>query len=138
MLRRTFSLGFLSIICLVNFACSSKPADRPDLGKVTGVVVLDGTPVEGIEVQFTPEKGRGSQGVTDGEGKYELNYLQQVKGAVIGKHKVIIKTLGEEDDSDPDAPVVEEKIPAKYNTKSTLTAEVEAGENEIDFQLISE
>lgn len=137
MLGRFYLFGCLMVPCLMCSACNSGASDQPDLGQVTGVVILDGTPVEGVMVNFAPEKGRGSQGLTDSNGKYELSYVRQAKGAIIGNHKVYINTPQGDDDSDPDAPVIEEKIPAEYNTKSTLTAEVKAGDNPIDFELLS-
>lgn len=138
MLRTFFLLKFLTVICLMTSSCgSSKQHDQPDLGEVTGVVVLDGNPVEGVSVQFIPEKGRSSNGLTNEKGRFELSYLPQTKGAKVGKHKVIIQTPVSEDEFDPEAPKPVEKIPAKYNTKSTLTAEVKAGENQLDFELTS-
>ena len=137
MTEKRFTPCCLAFILLVGVSCSSKPVDQPDLGKVTGIVTLDGSPLEGVLVQFSPEEGRGSQGLTNREGQYELGYLSDIKGAKIGNHKVRIVTP-QEDDSDPDAPKVKEKVPVKYNSKSTLTAEVKAGDNQLHFQLSTE
>lgn len=115
--------------------CGGETApDRPDLGDVSGVVTLDGQPLPDVIVTFNPEKGRPSMGRTDAEGKYVLHYLDE-DGAVLGTHTVSITTpqeaptpLGEE---------YQDPIPAKYNTQTTLTETVEAGDNTINFELQS-
>ena len=131
-------------ICLVLMAawmstiigCNSQPNDRPELGVVSGVVTLDGKPLPGMMVTFTPDKGRSSFGMTNENGRYELQYLRDTKGAKIGKHKVSV-TTPEGDDSDPEVPRVKETVPEKYNEKTELSAVVEPGENTFDFQLTS-
>ncbi|MFK7777797.1 MAG: hypothetical protein QM501_06695 [Gimesia sp.] len=126
----------LLIMCLINTACSSTPSDQPELAEVTGVVTLDNKPLEGVLVQFSPAEGRGSQSMTDSEGNYDLTYVYPTKGAKIGEHKVTIETPPV-DDSDPDAPKVKELVPAKYRVDSTLTADVKAEDNQINFHLTS-
>lgn len=126
----------LAIALMSTSACRSRPSDQPDLGTVTGVVTMDGTPFEGALVSFAPTEGRSSQGVTDAEGKYELLYIGNTKGAKVGSHKVHITTYIA-DDSDPDARNIKETIPAKYHKDSTLTAEVKKGKNTFDFPLES-
>ncbi len=118
-------------------ACRSRPSDQPDLGTVTGVVTMDGAPLEGALVSFAPAEGRASQGVTDAEGKYELVYIGNTKGAKVGSHRVHITTYIA-DDSDPDARKIKETIPAKYHKDTVLTAEVKEGTNTFDFALESE
>ncbi len=127
----------LTIMFQISSACSAKPDDRPELGAVTGIVTLDGNPLEGVLVQFSPSEGRGSQSLTDAEGKYELTYVYPVMGAKVGQHKVTIQPPAA-DDSDPEAPEVKEIVPAKYRKDSILTAEVKAGGNEINYELKSE
>ena len=125
-------------LMLASVGCS-KSGDQPDLGKVSGTITMDGSPVVGKQVTFAPDEGRGSHGITDSQGKYELMYMADTKGAKVGNHKVYITTpTNEEDDSDPDAVLVEETIPAKYNKSTTLTADVKSGKNTFDFQLESE
>lgn len=116
--------------------CRSRPSDQPDLGTVTGVVTMDGAPLAGVLISFAPEAGRASQAVTDSEGRYELIYIGKTMGAKVGNHTVHI-TTPVEDESDPDARKVKETIPAKYNKNTTLTAEVKAGKNTVDFKLES-
>lgn len=137
MTKQLQALQCLVLICLVSFACSSRPDDQPELGEVTGIVTLDGEPLEDVLVQFSPLEGRGSESMTDSDGKYELIYVYPTKGAKVGKHKVTIRTPPV-DDSDPEAPEIEEIIPAKYHLDSTLTAEVKAERNQINFELKSD
>jgi len=127
----------LILLAQISYGCGSRPDDQPELGDVTGIVTLDGDPLEGVLVQFSPTEGRGSQAVTDSEGRYELTYVYPTMGAKVGQHKVTIETPPV-DDSDPEAPEVEEVIPAKYRKDTVLTADVKPGGNEIDFELKSE
>jgi hypothetical protein len=131
-----------------------------DVGEVSGTVTLDGQPLENALVTFTPEGGgRGASGVTDASGKYLLATAGQA-GAVPGTHRVTVTTLNQGqatnmadvpsdseaymkqatgvDTSAYDKAETQEKIPAKYNTESTLVKEVTAGTNVIDLQLTSE
>ncbi len=112
-------------------------ADHPDLGRVTGVVTLDGAPLPGAVVGFQPVQGRPSSGLTDNEGRYTLLYTADAQGAIIGTHTVSISTERYADQPDGSSQLVPEKIPAKYNKKTTLTQEVKAGSNQFNFELTS-
>ncbi len=127
-LRRMSAL--LNIALLTAAGCGA-PSDRPELGIVTGVVTLDGEPLAGVLVSFQPEKGRGSIGLTDEHGRYSLNYVFNVPGAKVGRHTVSISTPPG-DESDPASRLIEERVPAQYNTETTLTADVQPGNNEIN------
>jgi len=68
----------------------------PTLVSVKGVVTRHGAPVKNLRVTFSPETGgRPSQGkkLTDAEGRFELWYDKDSKGAAIGKHKVTVKFM---------------------------------------------
>ena len=127
-----------TIVALFSLLCGGcGAANLPGLGFVSGTVTLDGQPLENVLVSFAPENGRPSTGITDSSGNYELNYIRDTKGAIPGTHRVRITTLQEApSDQDPTA-AVQEKIPAKYNVNTTLTAEVNADENTFDFALES-
>ncbi|WP_232103579.1 carboxypeptidase-like regulatory domain-containing protein [Gimesia algae] len=78
-----------------------------DLGSVSGVVTMDGKPLSNAIVVFVPEKGNPSSGRTDEQGTYDLTYLGNSRGAIVGSHKVKITSrdpneLDEEIDGDTD------------------------------------
>ncbi len=122
--------------------------DQPELGEVTGVITLDGKPLSGVAVVFQPESGRPARGMTDAEGKYELTYIRDTKGAKIGPNRVEIEPSeeGEEGEQTETSDEVvtqlprqarseKPKIPARYNVHSELNADVKAGTNKFDFNL---
>jgi hypothetical protein len=131
-----------------------------NVGLVTGQVTLDGEALPNALVTFTPvEGGRAATGKTDASGNYELFYVDD-KGAPIGKHKVSVTTLSEAvatdaeaaassdseayekqamgDTSAYDEATVTEKIPARYNTETTLEREVTSGDNVINLELTTD
>ncbi len=117
--------------------CFGGAGDRPDTGTVTGVVTLDGSPVEGATVTFQPTEGRPSAGVTDSSGKYVLMYSIDVEGAKVGQHTVTISKEDQKFDDDGELIQSNETLPSQYNQDSELTKEVKSGENTIDFALTS-
>jgi hypothetical protein len=122
--RSAIFSAILVPICL--FGCAS--SDVPELGEVYGKVTLDGKPVSGLNILFTPETGRAAGGVTDEEGYYELKYLEGYGGCRIGPAKVTFEW----------SPGVEPtaSIPAKYMQEGSDVV-VKAGSNELDFPLES-
>jgi len=109
--------------------------DHPEVGSVKGKVTLDGSPLAKAIVMFQPSPGRASNGTTDDQGNYSLDYLDGVKGALIGQHKVIIRTEIPGEDGQP--PIQKEVLPKRYHDQTVLTAEVKAGSNTHDFTLES-
>jgi hypothetical protein len=134
--RYTRNICLLVAACFVTVGCGG--SNLPPTGTVTGVVTVDGQPIEGASVEFIPSSGRPSVGLTDASGKYELMITNDDKGALVGSHKVRITTLVNPVSSEGDGPTVEgrkEMLPAKYHDESELTAEVASGSNTIDFAL---
>jgi hypothetical protein len=107
--------------------------DGPELGSVRGTVSLDGKPITNASVTFWLGTGRPSVGVTDAAGRYELRFTVNQTGALIGEHRVYISTAVPQQDETTPA----ERIPAKFNVKSTLVREVKPGKNTIDFDIQS-
>ena len=130
-LRNICSLGFL----LVVMGCGG-PAN---VGGVTGTVTLDGQPLPDANVLFSPVKeGSSAHGRTDSNGQYRLKYVGGASGAQQGENRVIISTFSAGNpDGDPPVPAVPEKVPAQYNTNTTLKAEVKDGSNTFDWPLKS-
>jgi len=115
----------------------------PTLAIVEGVVTLDGKPLGDAMVIFVPEAGgRPSAAQTTDSGKYRLVYGPAAAGATLGRHRVgISKVLPGRRLSRPGVPDDEaeheqvELVPARYRQPGSLTADVNAGRNTIDFAL---
>jgi hypothetical protein len=140
--------------CCVIFAlgCPSKK-DEAGRKNISGVVTLDGTPLQEGNIQFSPLDTQAPQGAgviggttTVKDGKYELKRdlgLYAGTYQVSITHTVIIdlKTnLPAEDPSQyyetPGAYRLEHTIPDKYNTKTTLEITVGEEKNQThDFAL---
>ena len=128
---QVFLVAFPAVTILTG--CTDVPADQPDLSPVTGVVTLDGSPLAGVSIAFESASGQVAFGQTDENGQYEMVYKGPWKGAVNGQNTVRITTAS---DAPPD-PGWREPIHPIYNRRSTLTAEVVAGENTFNFALES-
>lgn len=125
-------VAIVAVLCTL-VGCSGQATDLPETGYVSGVVTMDGKPMTNALVVFQPRSGgRNSMGKTDKEGRYELNYNGDVKGAILGEHKVVIQTAV----NNP-AEMKKETIPAIYNSRSLLLERVDEGDNNIDFSLDS-
>ena len=140
-------LLIVALTMLLQPGCGGS-GDQPELGQVTGTVTLDGMPLSGIAVVFQPDNGRPARGMTDAEGKYELTYIRQTKGTKVGPNRVEIAPsedgeVEEDESSDESAPAPKKSksgkpaIPARYNVKSELKADVKGGKNEFNFDLKS-
>ena len=125
---------FLSAVSILG--CSR--GDAPETGIVKGVVKLNGEPVEGAFITFSPQEGgRASRAMSDETGYYELEYTDDIQGAKIGSHSVQIFTGRQatyDDRGKVVEPAVKEKLPAEY-TDGSLIREVKEGENEINFEV---
>ena len=86
---------------ILTFAgCGGEFSTAPVSGKVT----LNGKPVDGIRLVFTPmaneantDPGPWSTGVTNSEGEYTLETRHQEQGAAVGKHTVMFEFDDAED-----------------------------------------
>lgn len=129
----TFSCLALVVLGMMLLAgCDSGPAVAP----VTGLVTQDGEPLAGAMVEFQPDKGAPSYGYTDENGRYEMNYQTDRKGALLGHHYISVRTEGEVTDPKTDMTVnVPESVPAKFNDKTELEYEVVRGKNTFDVKI---
>lgn len=112
------------------------------LGTVRGTVTFDGDPLANARVVFRPAEGRTSVGTTDQDGRYALSLSPTRKGALVGEHSVAItweppdlKDADQRSPADLKTPSI--MLPARYNSQTTLSANVKPGENSIDFDLRS-
>jgi hypothetical protein len=109
-------------------------AKRPPQGVVSGSVSLDGAPVKTGVIRFVPIDGKTTTaGGEIKEGKYMVT-------APVNKFKVTINAAEPSQQGAPindDAPLARELIPAKYNARTELVLDIQAGQNQRDFQLNS-
>lgn len=131
----------------------------PATVKVRGIVNLDGKPLEGATVGFTPKDGgRPAMGTTDASGQFALTTFTPGDGAVIGTHTVTvskIRSTGQQIDAStvpagsnamplsgptsPGAIKIEWVVPPKYADPKTsgFTVEVKRGMEPVTLDLKS-
>ncbi len=135
----------VSLICLL-LACAGCGGESFPVAPVSGTVTLNGKPLAGARVGFEPKRsgedaaaGPGSYGTTHEQGRFRLVSLDDRPGAVIGTHRVWIRTFkGKEGPNGIIETVVEEKVPARYNSQTELTFDVPAeGTDTADLALTS-
>jgi hypothetical protein len=134
-------LAFLAV-CLILPGCRR----GPPVVYVEGVVTMNGEPIEGANVGFTPVGKPGAMpaaGFTDARGKFVLS-THTAKfggGATVGDYVVIVsKTIIPPGEEDKDSPKVVLVTPPLYQVKETspLRATVKNGQNRFEFDLKSD
>lgn len=140
-LARRAAAGFALAALLALAGCGGSAT-----GDVSGTVTVDGkTPAEGSSITFVPAEGTKSAGggqliengkyavkLPTGKYKVEIRAPRSLKGA---------KAAPAGDGPQPGGPGpggpanIEESLPAKYNDKTELTFEVNAGANEKNWDL---
>lgn len=148
MMKRS-SFGLLSLgllLAVTSIGCGGGSSDMPEVGTVTGKVMLDGEPVSGAEISFYPlDGGRTAVAISDADGGYVLRYNGDTNGAKVGRNQVSVTTAKEQEGDKGDAgyvPAKQDTISTKYNdgdgVESTLEVDVDPGDNVIDLDLKSE
>lgn len=90
---RRMSLFGLLLIGLIS-GCGGGDADNLSYAPVSGVVTMDGRPLEGATVAFNPTgKGAMSMAITDAAGKFTLKSTSGKPGAVVGDHTVSVSLV---------------------------------------------
>jgi hypothetical protein len=125
---------------VVLLICGCSGPEGPERAVTFGAVQFDGEPVANGQIWFIPDHGPTAGGPIRG-GKYRIDS----KGGVpVGRCKVQIEShvpTGEEVVVGADGQkeqVTEQVLPPKFNEKTTLSVEIEAGrENQHDFDLQS-
>jgi len=165
MVRLTW-LMVVGVTVLATLGCGRGGA-RLDTVPVSGLVTLDGSPVEGAMVVFAPTSGSGmaASGKTDASGRYKLTTQNPNDGALAGNYLVTITKTVVLSDAASEAvkpgmtpeeatkaameayqksgkagPKFAEELPAKYKNPaaSGFKADVvKGGKNEFDFPLTS-
>ncbi len=86
-----------ALLALVAWIVGCGPGSGPSLVNVNGTLSHQGQPLSGVLVQFIPEGGgRASQGVTDADGGFTLQYTADRQGAIPGQHRVVVMRLDDE------------------------------------------
>ncbi len=113
-----------------------------DTAEVSGTVRVNGKPKSDMAVTFQPMGGgMASVGVTGPDGRYTLEFYDSGdSGAVVAKHRVVIRTHRrsntEDTSSDVSNPSLRDPLPQRYNDNTELTMEVPAeGTDSADFDL---
>ncbi len=153
MLLKSIGLRCLIVACclVVLSGCGSKKLKTE---QVSGIVIMDGKPVAGATVTFSPvdrTKSHPATGTTDETGKYVLQTMlgDVDAGTTPGEYKVMI-TKTEDIETGRSSKITvgdkveevkekrsENKLPAKFASASStpLKATVTSGSNKIDFDL---
>lgn len=109
--------------------------DLPELGAVSGTVTINGDPLAGVAVKFTPledvrdgsqdgpKRIRTATGVTDDVGYYTFYYLDGVAGAPVGKGRLWIEVRSAKD---------LKRIPPEWTSPGPNIKEVKATGNNRD------
>ena len=139
-MRARLLLGFALVLGL---GCGSGK-----FAPVSGTVTMNGKPLAGALVIFSPiakegsiDAGPGSSGKTNDKGEYTLTSDTGRTGALVGEHRVSVSLMnpgtGESDDRRRPGQLVNQ-VPVRYNGKTELTYEVPAGgTDKADFALKS-
>ncbi len=132
---------FVGLVLVLAAPGCAKP---PPLGEVSGTVTMEGKPLAGVNVTFSPivEKGQprlaSSSGTTDAAGRYTLTCEDGRPGAMVGKHRVVV-VRPRPGRGSPEAaqPPPGPGIPSIYTTASAtpLEFEVAAGSNDIPLEV---
>jgi len=121
-------------VCLLLWAVAAgcqyqQPPSKYPLAPVRGRVTVNGVPQAGIQVYFESLSSRPSNGLTDADGRYELQFDELYGGAMLGTHVVrLTRNLRPALDPKPE-------LPERYNKESEFKVRVEPGENVFNFEL---
>lgn len=124
------SFGLLSVL-VVLMGCSSE-----QMGDVSGLVTLGGTPVANGAITFTPVDGSGrTAGCPIKDGKYTAQVpVGKMQVSITVPRVVGKKKLYNTPDS-PEGDLYDESAPAKYNSQTELELDVTSGRNAKDWSL---
>jgi hypothetical protein len=125
-------LRHVALAALV-FLCGCTDSGGPPLAPVSGLVTLDGQPVQGAGLEFIADAGGVAYGKTDDAGRYYMSFGNDRTGAIVGKNLVRI-TAGDKVTVGGKKFESTEVFPRKYNVDSEQYVEVAKGSNSIDFK----
>ncbi len=111
------------------------------LGRVDGVVRLNGKPISAGTVEFLPAAGRAAHGKIQSDGTFTLGTYGDADGALLGMHKVAVVAYHPGKVGRPDPAVrstsLKPLVPERYLAAGTsnLTFEVKPGDNHAELDL---
>jgi hypothetical protein len=132
-MRRISGVALPCVLLLAIAGCDS----GPPMGQVRGTVTLDSKPVKDAVVKFLPIDGQSAVGggfVKDGNFEVQLavnKFRVEFTSAQLPPGGIPKGKFSEE------AYTITDLFPEKYNTKSELTLDVQAGVNEKAWDLKS-
>lgn len=92
--KTKFILMLGGLACLAAAGCSSRDPNWKETVPVSGIVLADGQPAEGVTVVFNPVAGMDqaqptvTQSMTDAEGKFSASTYQSGDGVPEGEYKL--------------------------------------------------
>ncbi len=129
----------IKLCCLLIAFLASGCGKLPTGNAINGTVTFRGQPLDQGTIEFSPAAGQGT--MSGGPIKNGQYLLPAEQGLEPGAYTVRIysRDAGEQLQAD-EAPgeatgAPTQRIPAEYNTETTLKAEVKAGENKFDFNI---
>jgi len=103
---------------------------------VSGLVTVDGSPVSGGSISFTPVGGRGpSAGGMISEGRYQTRVVPGPVKVAISVPKVVGERKLYKAANSPVQHVIEEALPPRYNEATELQIDVREDSSEHNFDL---
>ena len=131
--RRQFRNCVLATVTIFAFGCGAEkaPPKLEPTVELTGIITLDGKPLEGASVRFAPKSTdgyHGAVGVTDASGKYDLytdiGNGKSKDGIIPGDYTVYVSRMVKPDGSlipadSKEPPMMfggRDEIPLKYST----------------------
>ena len=129
-------------VCSIFFGCGQ---NGDLIVPVSGIVTMDGMPVEGASVMLIPEAGRPATGRTNAQGEFRMTTLSNYDGAIVGRHRVTVSLVKlpakpmdyELADSPQSLTLLEHMVPQRYTDPDTsgLTVDVVRGMEPISLNL---
>jgi len=145
-----------SVVILFVSGCGGR--EYPPTYETTGLITLDGKPIEGVTVSFLPQDGQQpANGKTDTNGQYRLTSFSRNDGAMAGTFAIVMMKFPKievvttptgipwDPDKETDEYIFddgkeENKLPEKYadsKTSGMLATVVADTVNTFDFELSS-
>jgi hypothetical protein len=130
--------GLVILLGVVAFAAIVGCGPRPAV--VSGVVTLDGKPLDNGTIQFFPVDGAGQTagGVVGKDGRYRVEAWPNTMKVVIHSTRVLRqRPMYEGVPDSPLADVAEEVLPSRYSDMhaTELRVTIVPGDNAVDFPL---